>query len=165
MEDAGPYGCRAGWTHYTLIQLNVIRAPETTTRVQISTSSISPYSSTEHTSTEKSGSKEDTSSSVTDHQISSTGTHLSTSHRPSLFPSQQEVKGSFVIIVSAETLVLLLIAVPLIIVAVRKKKNNGLLSSTIVVFNPVIYEQIKDTGRFCNPEDRDTETTVFYSCV
>ncbi|XDV16470.1 hypothetical protein PO909_016168, partial [Leuciscus waleckii] len=51
MEDAGPYGCRAGYQHYTQIQLNVIRAPETTTRVQISTSSISPYSSTEHTST------------------------------------------------------------------------------------------------------------------
>ena len=33
--------------------------------------------------------------------------------------------GSFVIIVSAETLVLLLIAVPLIIVAVRKKKTKG----------------------------------------
>ncbi|XDV16485.1 hypothetical protein PO909_016176, partial [Leuciscus waleckii] len=53
MEDAGPYGCKAGWMfpHYTQIQLNVIRAPETTTRVQISSSSISPYSSTEHTST------------------------------------------------------------------------------------------------------------------
>ncbi|XDV16488.1 hypothetical protein PO909_016179 [Leuciscus waleckii] len=87
MEDAGPYGCRAGWMdpHYTQIQLNVIRAPETATRVQISTSSISPYSSTEHTSTEKSGSKEDTSSSVTDHQISSTGTSsLSSQHLFSL---------------------------------------------------------------------------------
>ncbi|XP_056128046.1 CMRF35-like molecule 7 [Rhinichthys klamathensis goyatoka] len=25
MDDAGPYGCRAGWTHYLDIQLNVIR--------------------------------------------------------------------------------------------------------------------------------------------
>ncbi|XP_056128092.1 CMRF35-like molecule 8 [Rhinichthys klamathensis goyatoka] len=75
--------------------------------------------------------------------------------------------GSFVIIIiTAEALVLLLIAVPLIIVAVQmRKKNKGLLSSATVVFNPVIYDQIKDTGRFCNPEDRDTETTVFYSCV
>ncbi|CAM4448677.1 unnamed protein product [Leuciscus chuanchicus] len=76
-----------------------------------------------------------------------------------LNPQSGQFLCSFVILVSAETLVLLLIAVPLIIVAVRKKKNKGLLSSTIVVFNPVIYEQIKDTGRFCNPEDRDTETT------
>lgn len=61
--------------------------------------------------------------------------------------------GSFVIIITAETLVLLLIAVPLIIVAVRmKNKNKGLLSSTAVVFNPVIYEQIRDTGRHCNPD-------------
>ncbi|XP_077057519.1 uncharacterized protein LOC143710444 isoform X2 [Siphateles boraxobius] len=53
MEDAGPYGCGAGWTHYQQIQLTVIRAPVKTTRVQISTSSVSPYtnSSTEHTST------------------------------------------------------------------------------------------------------------------
>ncbi|XP_077057567.1 uncharacterized protein LOC143710511 [Siphateles boraxobius] len=53
MEDAGPYGCGAGAEHYQHIQLNVTRAPETTTSVQISTSSISPYtnSSTEHTST------------------------------------------------------------------------------------------------------------------
>ncbi|XP_039503784.1 CMRF35-like molecule 7 isoform X4 [Pimephales promelas] len=79
---------------------------------------------------------------------------------------QQTNTGSFVIIVTAEALVLLLIAVPLIIVAVRKKKKNkGLLSSSTVVFIPVIYDQIKDTGLFCNPEDRDTQTTVFYSGV
>ncbi|XDV16490.1 hypothetical protein PO909_016180, partial [Leuciscus waleckii] len=53
------------------------------------------------------------SSSVTDHQISST--------------------GSFVIIVSAETLVLLLIAVPLIIVAVRKKKTTGNILVTLYI--------------------------------
>ncbi|KAK7161048.1 hypothetical protein R3I94_003887 [Phoxinus phoxinus] len=53
MEDAGPYGCGAGYEHYLQIRLNVFRAPVITTRVQISTSSISPYtnSSTEHTST------------------------------------------------------------------------------------------------------------------
>ncbi|KAK7161051.1 hypothetical protein R3I94_003890 [Phoxinus phoxinus] len=57
MEDAGPYGCKAGhgYENYKQVELIVIRAPETTTRVQISTSSISPYtdSSTEHTSTGK----------------------------------------------------------------------------------------------------------------
>ncbi|XP_056128031.1 CMRF35-like molecule 5 [Rhinichthys klamathensis goyatoka] len=55
MDDAGPYGCKAGheYANYQQVELIVIRAPETTTRVQISTTSISPYtnSSTEHTST------------------------------------------------------------------------------------------------------------------
>ncbi|XP_058647460.1 CMRF35-like molecule 1 isoform X3 [Onychostoma macrolepis] len=74
--------------------------------------------------------------------------------------------GSFVIIVTAEVLVLLLIGLTLIIVALwKKKKNKGLLSSSIEEFNPVIYEQMKDAGRHCNPEDRDTETSVVYSCV
>ncbi|XP_077057520.1 uncharacterized protein LOC143710444 isoform X3 [Siphateles boraxobius] len=153
MEDAGPYGCGAGWTHYQQIQLTVIRAPVKTTRVQISTSSVSPYtnSSTEHTSTV-------THQTETETTRTTTGNTTVQLYQPSI--------RSFVIIVTAEALVLLLIAVPLVIVAVRKKKKNkGLLSSTIVVFNPVIYDQIKDTGRFCNPEDRDTETTVFYSCV
>ncbi|KAK7161049.1 hypothetical protein R3I94_003888 [Phoxinus phoxinus] len=152
MEDAGPYACRAGWTHYQHIQLNMIRAPETTTRVQNSTSSISPYtnSSTEHTSTATRHTETETTRTTT----GNTTVQLYQTHT-----------SSCVIIVTAEALVLLLIAVPLIIVAVRKKNTKGLLSSTIVVFNPVIYEQIRDTGHFCNPEDRDTETTVFYSCV
>ncbi|XP_077057514.1 uncharacterized protein LOC143710442 isoform X1 [Siphateles boraxobius] len=55
MEDAGPYGCKAGhgYENYQQVELIVIRAPETTTRVQISTSSVSPYTNrnTEHTST------------------------------------------------------------------------------------------------------------------
>ncbi|XP_067260553.1 polymeric immunoglobulin receptor-like [Chanodichthys erythropterus] len=68
--------------------------------------------------------------------------------------------ASVVIIIIVEALVLLLIAVPVIIVTVRNKKSKGLLS-----FNPVFYEQIKDTGLPCNPEDRDTITTVVYSCV
>ncbi|CAM4447623.1 unnamed protein product [Leuciscus chuanchicus] len=53
MEDAGPYGCRSGhdYENYHQVELIVNRAPETTTRVQISTTSISLYSSTEHTST------------------------------------------------------------------------------------------------------------------
>ncbi|XP_067296728.1 CMRF35-like molecule 5 [Pseudorasbora parva] len=48
MEDAGPYGCRTGAEHYKPVQLNVIRAPEKTTSVQISTSTIHPFT---HTST------------------------------------------------------------------------------------------------------------------
>ncbi|XP_048051690.1 polymeric immunoglobulin receptor-like [Megalobrama amblycephala] len=72
------------------------------------------------------------------------------------------VSASVVIII---ILVLLLIAVPLIIVAVQNKESKGLLSSSTVEFYPVFYEQIKDTGLHCNPEDRDTITTVVYSCV
>ncbi|XP_067296732.1 CMRF35-like molecule 8 [Pseudorasbora parva] len=48
MEDAGPYGCKAGhqYNNYRHIQLNVIKAPETTTSVQISTSTIHPFTTT-----------------------------------------------------------------------------------------------------------------------
>uniref|UniRef100_A0A9J7Y6B0 Immunoglobulin domain-containing protein n=1 Tax=Cyprinus carpio carpio TaxID=630221 RepID=A0A9J7Y6B0_CYPCA len=54
LADAGPYGCRAGWGEYKQIQLNVVRAPQKTTPVQISTSTLRPYTntSTDHTGTE-----------------------------------------------------------------------------------------------------------------
>ncbi|XP_058647359.1 uncharacterized protein LOC131549312 isoform X1 [Onychostoma macrolepis] len=53
MADAGQYGCGAGWGNYKLIQLNVIKAPQKTRPVQISTSTLHSYtnSSTDHTST------------------------------------------------------------------------------------------------------------------
>ncbi|XP_067258978.1 CMRF35-like molecule 8 [Chanodichthys erythropterus] len=73
--------------------------------------------------------------------------------------------SSTVIIVTAGALVLVLISVALIIVAVpKKKKSKGLLSS-IEEFNPVFYELIKDAGHHCDPEDRDTITTVVFRCV
>ncbi|XP_039503768.1 CMRF35-like molecule 6 isoform X2 [Pimephales promelas] len=154
MDDAGPYICWSGWTHRLDVQLEVLR--EIKTPVKISTTSMSPYTNTEHTSTVTGVSPSAT------HQTE-TETRTTTENTVQL---QQTNISSFVIIVTAEALVLLLIAVPLIIVAVRKKKKNkGLLSSSTVVFIPVIYDQIKDTGLFCNPEDRDTQTTVFYSGV
>ncbi|XP_067260316.1 polymeric immunoglobulin receptor-like [Chanodichthys erythropterus] len=54
MEDAGIYGCRAGWGEYKEIRLIVNRAPQKPKPVQISTSTIRPFTntSTEHTSTE-----------------------------------------------------------------------------------------------------------------
>ncbi|XP_051725730.1 CMRF35-like molecule 3 isoform X4 [Ctenopharyngodon idella] len=54
MEDAGLYGCIAGWGEYKQIQLNVIRAPQRPKPVQISTSTIRPHTNTssEHASTE-----------------------------------------------------------------------------------------------------------------
>ncbi|XP_048051288.1 CMRF35-like molecule 1 [Megalobrama amblycephala] len=54
MEDAGLYGCIAGWGEYKIIQLNVNKAPQKPKPVQISTSTIRPFTntSTEHTSTE-----------------------------------------------------------------------------------------------------------------
>uniref|UniRef100_A0A8C1LHE4 Immunoglobulin domain-containing protein n=1 Tax=Cyprinus carpio TaxID=7962 RepID=A0A8C1LHE4_CYPCA len=94
---------------------------------------------------------------------------ITITERKETIPDQQNssaVSGSFVIIVTAEALVLLLIGLPLIIVTVWKRnKTRGLLPSSIIEFNPVLYEQIKDAGRHCNPEDRDTKTTVVYSCA
>ncbi|XP_059409031.1 CMRF35-like molecule 1 [Carassius carassius] len=93
---------------------------------------------------------------------------ITITERTETIPDQHKstVSGSFMIIITAEALVLLLIVLPLIIVAVWKRnKTQGLLSSSIVEFNPVLYEQIKDAGRDCNPEDRDTETTVVYTCA
>ncbi|RXN11633.1 CMRF35-like molecule 1 [Labeo rohita] len=54
MEDAGPYGCVAGWGEYKQIQLNVIKAPQKTRPVQISTTTIHMYTNTspDHTSTD-----------------------------------------------------------------------------------------------------------------
>ncbi|XP_051726723.1 CMRF35-like molecule 6 isoform X2 [Ctenopharyngodon idella] len=53
MEDAGPYGCRAGADRYKEVNLVVFRAPQRPKPVQISTSTIRPHTntSTEHTST------------------------------------------------------------------------------------------------------------------
>ncbi|XP_048051274.1 CMRF35-like molecule 1 isoform X2 [Megalobrama amblycephala] len=53
MEDAGLYGCGAGYEHYKEVNLIVITAPQRSNPVQISTSSICPYTntSTEHTGT------------------------------------------------------------------------------------------------------------------
>ncbi|XP_058647501.1 CMRF35-like molecule 1 [Onychostoma macrolepis] len=152
MADAGLYSCGAGWGDYKLIQLNVIKAPQKTRPVQISTTTLHPdqttssFSNTPPHSSSSDMKPQSSTITITDHHISS--------------------PGSFVIIVTAEVLVLLLIGLTLIIVALwKKKKNKGLLSSSIEEFNPVIYEQMKDAGRHCNPEDRDTETSVVYSCV
>ncbi|XP_048051328.1 CMRF35-like molecule 8 [Megalobrama amblycephala] len=149
MEDAGIYGCRTGWWgEYKVIQLIVIRAPQRPKPVQISTSTLHPdqtissFSNTPPYLRTSDTNPQSSSITITDHQISS----------------------STVIIVTVEALILLLIAVSLIIVAVRKKmKNKGLRSSSIEEFNPVFYEQIKITEPHCDPEDRDTITTVFYS--
>ncbi|XP_067258893.1 CMRF35-like molecule 1 isoform X2 [Chanodichthys erythropterus] len=151
MEDAGIYGCSAGAEHYKEVNLIVITAPQRSRPVQISTSTfypdqtISSFSNTPPYLRTSDTNPQSSSITITDHQISSS-------------------TGSVVIIVTAAALVLLLIAVSLIIVAVRKKMNKGLLPS-IEAFNPVFYEQIKDAERHCDPEDRDTITTVFYSCV
>ncbi|XP_048051324.1 CMRF35-like molecule 3 [Megalobrama amblycephala] len=152
MEDAGIYGCGAGWGEYKVIQLNVNKAPQKTAPVQIFTSTfypdqtISSFSNTPPYLRTSDTNPQSSSITITDHQISSS-------------------TGSVVIIVTVEALVFLLIAVSLIIVAVRNKmKKKGLLLS-IEEFNPEFYEKIKDAGRHCDPEDRDTITTVVYSCV
>ncbi|XP_051771179.1 CMRF35-like molecule 5 isoform X3 [Ctenopharyngodon idella] len=155
-EDESKYWCAVERTLsltdvYSEILLQVKQGEKATEVSTISSFSV------------RSESEMNPSSRITDHQISSTGERLSTSHRP----SEQEVKdltdGLVVIIGTAEALVLLLIAVPLIIVAVRKKKKNKGLLSSVEEFNPEFYEQISDAGRHCNPADRDTITTVFYS--
>ncbi|XP_051771162.1 CMRF35-like molecule 1 isoform X8 [Ctenopharyngodon idella] len=76
MEDAGTYGCIAGWGEYKQIQLNVIRAPQRPKPVQISTSTIRPHTntSTEHASTEHTSNKH-TSTEHTSTEHTSTVTH------------------------------------------------------------------------------------------
>ncbi|XP_067260007.1 uncharacterized protein [Chanodichthys erythropterus] len=162
MEDAGIYGCRAGWGEYKEIRLIVNRAPRRPRPVQISTSTL-------HPAPQKTAPVQIfTSTFNPDQTISSFSNYLRTSdtipQSSSITITDHQISSSTVIIVTVEALVLLLIAVPLIIVAVRNKmKNKGLLSSSIVEFNPVFYEQIKDAEPHCDPEDRDTITTVFYS--
>ncbi|KAG1955807.1 CMRF35-like molecule [Pimephales promelas] len=132
-EDQGQYWCGVEgfiFDDYSKIALLVKDGNNTTGVSTISPSSKTPSSSS---TTQPSPHSENDTRTTTENTVQL--------HQPNT--------SSFVIIVTAEALVLLLIAVPLIIVAVRKKKKNkGLLSSSTVVFIPVIYDQIKDTGLF-----------------
>ncbi|XP_026101432.1 CMRF35-like molecule 1 isoform X2 [Carassius auratus] len=167
LSDAGVYTCATGWNGENKhIQLNVIRAPQKTRPDQISTSTLHSYT---HTSTVTPRTGRETTRTMTGStlvqldQLNTERTNYTT--HDATVPVPVLSFGSFVIIITA-AMVLLLIGLPLIIVTVwKKEKNKGLLSSSIVEFNQVIHEHIKHAGRHCNPEDRDTETTVVYSCV
>ncbi|XP_056314203.1 CMRF35-like molecule 5 [Danio aesculapii] len=147
MNDAGPYTCAAGWGDSKLIQLNVIRAPKKHKPVQISTST---------THSDKTSDQALRSSSHTGPDLSSSAVNPQST--VSTFTDHHVSSDSFMIIITAEASVLLLIALPLLILVVRqRKKPDGLCSTE---FTTGIYQQIKD-----NPADRDTHTTVCYSCV
>ncbi|XP_073764094.1 CMRF35-like molecule 8 isoform X2 [Danio rerio] len=147
-EDAGQYWCAledGGLFRRAFMEILVYvhRAPKKPKPVQISASTINSdqaLSSSSHTWPDLSSSAvnpQSTISTFTDHHVSS---------------------DSFMIIITAEASVLLLIGLPLLILAVRqRKKTDGLHSSE---FTTSIYQQMKD-----NPADRDTHTTVCYSCV
>uniref|UniRef100_A0A8C2BNF2 Immunoglobulin domain-containing protein n=1 Tax=Cyprinus carpio TaxID=7962 RepID=A0A8C2BNF2_CYPCA len=67
MEDAGPYICRAGYGYLKQIHLNVIRAPQKTRPVQISTSTLHSYThtSTDHSSTVTPQTESETTRTIT----------------------------------------------------------------------------------------------------
>ncbi|RXN29552.1 CMRF35-like molecule 1 [Labeo rohita] len=136
-EDAGQYWCAVKRTlplHdiYSEIILQVKLGNKTTEFSTISSFSNTPsYFSTTKVN------QQSTSTTITERKETITDKHKSTS--------------SFVITITAEALFLLLIGPLLVIVAFRKKKKTkGLLSSSIIAFNPVLYEQIKDTEHHCN---------------
>ncbi|XP_067258874.1 uncharacterized protein [Chanodichthys erythropterus] len=97
MEDAGLYGCSAGAEHYKEVNLIVLRAPQRSRPLQISTSSIRPYINTsiEHTNTEHS-STEHTEHSSTEHteHTEHTGTEHSSSEHSSSEHSSPEHSSS-----------------------------------------------------------------------
>uniref|UniRef100_A0A8C2GW13 Immunoglobulin domain-containing protein n=1 Tax=Cyprinus carpio TaxID=7962 RepID=A0A8C2GW13_CYPCA len=73
LTDAGEYSCGAGWgTEYKNIQLNVIRAPQKTRPVRISTSTLHSYT---HTSTDHSS-----TGTAHTHTHTHTHTHISFTH-------------------------------------------------------------------------------------
>ncbi|XP_042572033.1 CMRF35-like molecule 9 [Cyprinus carpio] len=79
LTDAGEYTCGAGrWGDYKLIKLNVIRAPQKTRPVQISTSTLHSYThiSTDHSSTAPQKTRPVQISTSTLHSY----THTSTDH-------------------------------------------------------------------------------------
>ncbi|XP_051771156.1 uncharacterized protein LOC127523958 isoform X3 [Ctenopharyngodon idella] len=108
MEDAGTYGCRAGAEHYKEVNLIVIRAPETTRPVQISTSTIRPHtnSSTEHTSNKHTSNKhtsnEHTSTEHTSNKHTSTE-HTSTEHTSNKHTSNEHTSNEHTSTVTHQT--------------------------------------------------------------
>ncbi|XP_052475567.1 CMRF35-like molecule 8 [Carassius gibelio] len=152
-EDEGQYWCGVERSLNTDVYseiLLLVKYDEKMTEV----STISPFTTTSSYFSTTEPYPQSSSITITERTETIPDQHKST-----------EVSGSFMIIITATALVFLLIVLPLIILAVWKSnKTQGLLSSSIVEFNPVLYEQIKDAGRDCNPEDRDTETSVVYTC-
>uniref|UniRef100_A0A9J7XHC6 Immunoglobulin domain-containing protein n=1 Tax=Cyprinus carpio carpio TaxID=630221 RepID=A0A9J7XHC6_CYPCA len=88
LTDAGEYSCGAGWWgEYKLIKLNVIRAPQKTRPVQISTSTLHSYThtSTDHSSTAPQKTRPVQISTSTLHSY----THTSTDHSSTVTPQTE----------------------------------------------------------------------------
>uniref|UniRef100_A0A8C2BNT2 Immunoglobulin domain-containing protein n=1 Tax=Cyprinus carpio TaxID=7962 RepID=A0A8C2BNT2_CYPCA len=118
MTDAGEYNCGAGWWggDYKLIQLNVIRAPQKTRPVQISTSTLHSYThtSTDHSSTVTPQTESETTRTIT----GSTAVQL---NQPNT--SRSSVAGGL----GSVLLVLVLCSGTFLILKKRKRKSGTAL--------------------------------------
>ncbi|XP_016304288.1 CMRF35-like molecule 1 [Sinocyclocheilus anshuiensis] len=113
MADAGLYCCGAGWGEYKLIQLNVIKAPQKTRPVQISTSTLLPYTniSTDHTSTVTPQTERERTRTMT----GSTAVHL---NQPK--PNLSSVAGGL-----GSVLLVLVLCSGMFLVLKKRKRKSG----------------------------------------
>uniref|UniRef100_A0A9J7XNE6 Immunoglobulin domain-containing protein n=1 Tax=Cyprinus carpio carpio TaxID=630221 RepID=A0A9J7XNE6_CYPCA len=117
LTDAGEYSCEAGWREeYKNIQLNVIRAPQKTRPVQISTSTLHSYThtSTDHSSTVTPQTESETTRTIT----GSTAVQL---NQPNT--SRSSVAGGL----GSVLLVLVLCSGTFLILKKRKRKSGTAL--------------------------------------
>uniref|UniRef100_A0A9J7ZNW3 Immunoglobulin domain-containing protein n=1 Tax=Cyprinus carpio carpio TaxID=630221 RepID=A0A9J7ZNW3_CYPCA len=117
LTDAGEYSCGAGWWgEYKLIKLNVIRAPQKTRPVQISTSTLHSYThtSTDHSSTVTPQTESETTRTIT----GSTAVQL---NQPNT--SRSSVAGGL----GSVLLVLVLCSGTFLILKKRKRKSGTAL--------------------------------------
>ncbi|KAK2909441.1 hypothetical protein Q8A67_005278 [Cirrhinus molitorella] len=136
IDDAGPYGCRAGWGEYKQIQLNVIKAPQKKKPAQISTTTIHMYTNTsaDHTSTEN----HQTESEITRTVTGSTAVHLVQSNT-----SLASVTGGL----GSVLLVLILCSGMFLILKKKKRKSGTALFQQNVQHNETdrMYEEISNS--------------------
>ncbi|XP_073686401.1 uncharacterized protein [Garra rufa] len=153
MKDAGLYGCRAGWGEYKEIQLNVIKAPRKTKPVQISTTTIHPYTntSTEHTSTET-------------HQTQSETTRTMTGNAAFKLDQPNTDLASVAGGLGSVLLVLILCSGTFLILRKRKRKSGTALFQQNVQNNTetdLMYEEIPNQTPASHLNTRPQISTVY----
>uniref|UniRef100_A0A8C1R903 Immunoglobulin domain-containing protein n=1 Tax=Cyprinus carpio TaxID=7962 RepID=A0A8C1R903_CYPCA len=138
LTDAGEYSCGAGWWgDYKNIKLNVIRAPQKTKPVQISTSTLHSYThtSTDHSSTVTPQTESETTRTIT----GSTAVQL---NQPNT--SLSSVAGGL----GSVLLVLVLCSGTFLILKKRKRKSGTALFQQNVQHNTepeLMYEEIPNS--------------------
>ncbi|XP_059409027.1 CMRF35-like molecule 8 isoform X1 [Carassius carassius] len=137
LADAGLYGCRAGWGEYKLIKLHVIRAPQKAIPVQISTSTLRPYTNT----------STDHSSTVT-HQTEGETTRTTTGNTAVNLNQPNTNLASVAVGLGSVLLVLVLCSGTFLILKKRKRKSGTALFQQNVPHNTEIarmYEEIPNS--------------------